>query len=57
MQRTPLLPLAIVAMAMTLGGCDMIGGIFKAGLWMGVIFVVVVVAILFWLYRAFAGRR
>ena len=35
----------LVAASMTLAGCEVIGGIFKAGVWVGVLAVVVVVAI------------
>lgn len=57
MQRTPLLTFAIIAAAMTLSGCEMIGDILQAGIWMGIIFVVIVIAIIYWLYRKFSGRR
>jgi hypothetical protein len=41
-----LLPLAVVtAAAMTLTGCEAIQGIFKAGVWVGVIGVVLVIAV------------
>lgn len=36
-------------MVVTLSSCEAIAGIFKAGLWVGVIIVVVIVAIIFWL--------
>jgi hypothetical protein len=32
--------------AFTLGGCDLIGGIFKAGMWVGVIGIVAVIALI-----------
>ena len=57
MQRTPLLTFAIIAAAMTLSGCEMIGDILQAGIWMGIILVVFVIAIMFWLYRKFSGPR
>ena len=38
--------LAIVMVSTSMAGCDVIGGIFKAGLWVGVIIVVVIVAII-----------
>jgi hypothetical protein len=40
-----LLALVIV----TLTSCEAIGGIFKAGMWVGVIVVVLIVAIVLWL--------
>jgi len=33
----------------SLSSCEAIGGIFKAGMWMGVILVVVVIALVLWL--------
>lgn len=33
----------------TLSSCEAIAGIFKAGLWVGIIIVVVIVAIILWL--------
>ncbi len=35
--------------AITFSSCAAIGGIFKAGVWFGVIGIVVVIAIIFWL--------
>lgn len=32
-----------------LSSCEVIGGIFKAGIWVGVIIVVAVIALIFWL--------
>jgi hypothetical protein len=36
--------IAAVLSTLALSGCDLIGGIFKAGMWTGVIIVVVVIA-------------
>lgn len=33
----------------TLSSCEAIAGIFKAGVWFGVIGIIVVIAIIFWL--------
>lgn len=35
----------LVAASMTLSGCEVVGGIFKAGMWVGVLFVVIIIAI------------
>jgi hypothetical protein len=40
-------PLLFVA-TVTLAGCELIGGIFKAGVWVGVIGVFVVIGLLVW---------
>lgn len=39
----------LIIMAITLSSCSAIAGIFKAGVWFGVIGVVVIVAVIFWL--------
>jgi hypothetical protein len=40
-------------MSTTLAGCTVIGDIFKAGIWVGIIFVVVILAILVGIMRMF----
>ena len=52
------IPLALVALlATTLTSCELIGGIFKAGVWSGVIVVVIVLALVFWLIsKVFGGK-
>jgi hypothetical protein len=45
----------IVLSALTFGGCEVIGGIFKAGVWVGVIAVVLVVAIIGFLATKLRG--
>lgn len=51
-------PLAvIVLLATSLSSCELIGDIFKAGIWTGVIMVVLVVALIIWLIsKVFGGR-
>jgi hypothetical protein len=44
----PRLPLLFVS-AVTLAGCQIAGDIFKAGVWVGVIAVVGVIALVVWL--------
>ena len=46
------LPL-ILSILLCLSSCDAIEGIFKAGVWVGVILVVVVILLLIWLISAF----
>jgi hypothetical protein len=41
-------PLALLALLPLLNGCAVIGGIFKAGVWVGVLIVVVIIAIIIW---------
>lgn len=38
-----------------LSSCDLIGGIFKAGVWVGVLGIVVVVAIVIWVIAKLFG--
>ncbi len=47
-----LFPLLLLLM-ITFSGCEVIGGIFKAGLWVGVIIVVAIIAIVIWLFNRF----
>jgi len=51
-------PLAIIALLSTsLASCELVQGIFKAGVWTGVIVVVLVLALVIWLIsRIFGGR-
>ena len=47
--------LPLLLLTLTLGGCEIIGGIFKAGFWTAIILVVLVIALVGWLARS-AGR-
>ena len=38
--------LLLVVLALSVSGCEVIGGIFKAGLWVGIIVVVLIVGII-----------
>lgn len=42
---------------LVLTGCEVIGGIFKAGVWSGVIVVAIVIALLIWIISKFTGGR
>ena len=50
-------PLALVALlSSTLMSCELVQGIFKAGVWTGIIVVVLVLALVIWLVsRIFGG--
>lgn len=41
----------------TLSSCELVEGIFKAGVWTGIIAVVVVLAIIIWLMAKVFGSR
>ncbi|MNK06366.1 hypothetical protein D3C87_242610 [compost metagenome] len=58
-QMKKLMPIALVALLVTtLSSCELVEGIFKAGMWTGVILVVVVIAIVIWLFaKLFGGRK
>ena len=45
--------LLIVLLAVSAAGCELIGGIFKAGVWVGAIGVVVAVVLVVWLVAKF----
>ena len=47
---------SLLLLSITLSSCQAIAGIFKAGVWCGVIGVVVIVAIIFWLVSK-AGKK
>ena len=50
--------LIILLLTFTLTSCELIGNIFKAGMWTGVIAVVVVIGLVIWLIsRLFGGSR
>lgn len=50
--------LAILALVVTtLSSCELIEGIFKAGVWSGVILVVVILALIIWLIAKIFGRK
>lgn len=54
MKRISLVAL-IVTFVTLLSSCEVIGGIFKAGVWSGIIIVVIVVALIIWLISKFMG--
>ena len=50
MRRNNILLLTLlISLCTTMSSCEVIGGIFKAGVWVGVLLVVVVVGIILWL--------
>ncbi len=55
MKQYSLLWLCALAAAMTLSSCEVVGGIFKAGMWVGILLVVLVVGVILWLFGR--GRR
>jgi hypothetical protein len=55
MKQYSLFGLLALATAMTLSSCEVVGGIFKAGVWVGILLVVLVVGLILWLVGR--GRR
>ena len=47
--KTNVVLATLLALSITLTSCDAIGGIFKAGMWVGVIVVIGIVALVLWL--------
>lgn len=39
----------LMILAVSSGGCEVVGGIFKAGMWVGVIMVALIVVVIFWI--------
>jgi hypothetical protein len=55
MARYNYLWICLIALAMSLSSCEVVGGIFKAGFWTAIIIIVIVVALILWLVGR--GRR
>ena len=47
----------MVLMTFTLSSCDIIGGIFEAGMWVMLIIIVLIVLIIGWIIRKLRGPR
>jgi hypothetical protein len=43
----------LLGVVLLLPGCQVIGGIFKAGMWVGIIIVVIIIALIFGIGRMF----
>ncbi|HLT06326.1 MAG TPA: hypothetical protein VK014_02310 [Cyclobacteriaceae bacterium] len=56
MKNLPLAQLLLfVLLATTLTGCELVGDIFEAGIWVGVIGVVLLIVLIFWIFRKLMG--
>jgi cytosine/uracil/thiamine/allantoin permease len=52
------IPVGLIALiCTTLTSCELIEGIFKAGVWSGVIIVVIVLALIIWLISKIFGGK
>ena len=54
--RNLIYPLLLFAMV-PLSGCELIGDIFKAGVWVGVLIVVGIIALIVFLISKLSGKR
>jgi len=55
MPRTSFLSIAAALALLSLQGCAIVGGIFKAGVWVGIVVVVLVLAVVFWIASKLRG--
>ncbi|RDV10398.1 hypothetical protein DXT99_26305 [Pontibacter diazotrophicus] len=46
----------LILLTFTLSSCEVVGDIFKAGMWTALIIIVIVVLIIVWIFRRFTGR-
>ncbi|WP_188467642.1 hypothetical protein [Marivirga lumbricoides] len=52
MKKLQLYQLALfIFLSLSLTGCDIVGGIFEAGVWVGVIAVILVIVLIIWLIK------
>jgi uncharacterized membrane protein YkvI len=51
MTKNSLIAVLLMMLATTFAGCEAIGDVFKAGMWIGVIVVVAVIALVLWLLK------
>jgi len=49
------LPVTLLTLIIMLSGCEVVGGIFKAGVWFGILVVVGIIALIIWLVTR--GRK
>jgi sterol desaturase/sphingolipid hydroxylase (fatty acid hydroxylase superfamily) len=45
--------LMLLVLSMSLTSCEVVGDLVEFGVWIGVVIVVAVLAIIFWIYRKF----
>ncbi len=49
--------LSLIILLATFSGCQVVEGIFKAGVWTGIIAVVLVLALIIWLFSKFFSGK
>ena len=50
-------PLLFVLAMVALSGCSVISGIFKAGAFVGILAVVIVIGVIIWIFSMFSGGK
>ena len=53
MKKYGQLSLLLMVMVVTFSSCELVGDIFEAGFWAAIIVVVIVIAIIIWLFNRF----
>ena len=48
---------SVLALLLSLSSCQLVGDIFKAGVWVGVLIVVVVIGLVIWLLAKLFGGK
>ncbi len=48
---------ALTAFLIMLSGCSVIGDIFKAGIWIGIIVVIAIIALIAFVFKMVAGKK
>ena len=46
----------LTILAVSSAGCEVVGGIFKAGMWVGVIMVALILVVIFWIMGKMRSR-
>jgi membrane protein implicated in regulation of membrane protease activity len=47
----------LILLTFTLSSCELVGDIFKAGMWVALIIIVIVVLLVVWIFRKLRGPR
>ncbi|MCC9166439.1 hypothetical protein [Pontibacter harenae] len=50
------LSMLFVLLAFTMSSCELVGDIFKAGMWTALIIIVIVVALIIWIFKKITRR-
>jgi heme/copper-type cytochrome/quinol oxidase subunit 4 len=51
------LSLVFILLMVTMSGCEVIGDIFKAGMWTALIIIIIVIILVLWIIRKLRGPR